>query len=107
MFGVNDAYVPFAVFRRPSYVGGWAVKNLKLRSPRSAQQLDIVLREVLGCLSENRVVPYHIYHVEHCVGRSMYNIISYFRLFFFFVSFCFFLFLVVSYSLLTIIVVLE
>jgi hypothetical protein len=67
VFGVTDVYTPFAIFRRPAYTGGWAVKKLALRSTRCSHQLDLVLREVMSSLLVNGVVPYNTFHVEHCV----------------------------------------
>jgi hypothetical protein len=67
VFGVTDVYTPCAIFRRPAYTGGWAVKKLALRSTRCSHQLDLVLREVMSSLLVNRVVPYNTFHVEHCV----------------------------------------
>lgn len=67
VFGVTDAYTPLVIFRRPAYTGGWAVKKLALRSTRCSHQLDNVLREVITSLLVNRVVPYNMIHVEHCV----------------------------------------
>lgn len=67
VFGVSDAYVPFVLFRRPKYTGGWAIKKIKLRLLLSSNQLDLIIREIVINLSYHRILPYHIYHVEHCV----------------------------------------
>jgi hypothetical protein len=43
------------------------VKALNVRITRCARQLDMVLRDVMMSLRVNQILPFYIFHVEHCV----------------------------------------